>query len=480
MNSQPIETVDPITSGASSAASATEPKVDIAQSQVVMVLQALLSTVEGNAVSLEPFTAEDIQVPELRRFLDHISENRAVIRSVLQVISHNILNSVARMATTSESIENVRRKTFELADYASTIASAGEELSATIRSISGNVENTVAATAEARNLASEGHSVITKTGTQIDGLAEILQETHAALARLLRVADHADKIIRVVHDISSKTDLLALNASIEAARAGAAGKGFAVVAHEVGRLSEKTSASIAEIEAIIADIKKNVEDVSVGVNDGVSHAQASVRDVAEASQTIQRVVTHMEQVDNEVGNISSAIREQSVAVSDITENIMTISRGSTDVTNSVDEIADQIDSVTQLSNETRNELANFTLGKRALLNQCKIDHLFWMHRLRRMLENKSQISQDEFVDHTKCRLGKWYYQLDSAELSDESRESFGRLEEPHAGLHRAAASVIRLFNSGRTKEAFDAYEECVPLSKRIVEILEHLANAQVG
>lgn len=86
----------------------------------------------------------------------------------------------------------------------------------------------------------------------------------------------------MVNDISSKTDLLALNASIEAARAGAAGKGFAVVAHEVGRLSEKTQSSINEIETILKNIQKDVDTVSKDLHVGTVSSEEAVVKVGEA------------------------------------------------------------------------------------------------------------------------------------------------------------------------------------------------------
>lgn len=89
-----------------------------------------------------------------------------------------------------------------------------------------------------------------------------LVEVGGSLKRLIEITDNATSILKIISDISSKTDLLALNASIEAARAGTYGKGFAIVAHEVSRLSEKTQASISEIEAIIMKMKSEVENLN--------------------------------------------------------------------------------------------------------------------------------------------------------------------------------------------------------------------------
>lgn len=420
-------------------------------------------------VPLKMFTCKRV-----RYIINYMFKNAGQVDETLGLVSSNIIATVTSLADSSKSLDAIQSKTRQLADYSSTIASAGEELSATINSITKNVQNTVNASAEAKDLAKTGMTAVDSTKNRIEELSHTFGHANEALETLLGAAEEADKIIRVVNDISSKTDLLSLNASIEAARAGEAGKGFAVVAHEVSRLSEKTQTSISDIENIIENIKKEIARVSEKVEEGNESTTKAVKEITDANNTIENIVNKIEFVDNEVSNIGSAIKEQGQAVTDIAQNVSTISDGSRDVNQEIEKISDTLDSATKRSNATRNELGKMPISASELIKHSKVDHLFWIHRLRRMIEGKEQIKPEEFTDHKACRLGKWYYAVDISVQSAGFRSTYTDLESPHERLHSIAANVIREYNNGNKKEALRYYKECLPISNEIVSRLDLL------
>jgi len=441
------------------------------QREVKSLLSLLTDVDENISISKIEGSFDD---ENLDSIVSEINDNRSKIYKSLQEVASNIITTVKSMTESSKTLDIIYSETTQLADYSSTIASAGEELSATINTISQNIENTKGASEQAKNLARTGDIVITETVEKISNVGSVLSSTNTSLSRLKETAEQANTIVRVVNDISSKTDLLALNASIEAARAGAAGKGFAVVAHEVGRLSEKTQASINEIETILKNIQKDVDAVSEDLQIGTTTSEEALEKVGEAKDTIGNIVKQIDFVDNEVSNIGSAINEQGEAVTDIANNVSTISDGSKEVNDQVNQLSEIVNGVTQGSNSTRNLLGGLKLGGKSLLLQSQVDHLFWIHRLRRMLEGHEAIQQEEFVDHTKCRLGKWYLSIDKDGHSNAFKDLYTRLDGPHAKLHSIAATVIRLYNSGDTEEAFKKYEECLPISVDIVSLLDSM------
>lgn len=441
--------------------------------QVELLKETLLENSEKLSLDTVDLAFQD---EALKVITDHINSNRTGIFESLESVTQNVIATVKSMTKSSKTLDEIHSESSQLADYSSTIASAGEELSATINSISLNIQNTVTASGEAKVLAQNGDAEIVNTLEKITKVSDVLTHTTKSLSRLKETAEQANTIVRVVNDISAKTDLLALNASIEAARAGAAGKGFAVVAHEVGRLSEKTQASISEIESILKNIQRDVDAVSNDLNVGTESANEALTKVNDAKKTINHIVTKIEYVDNEVSNIGAAVKEQGEAVTDIASNVSTISNGSKEVNHKVVRLADILDGVTKGSNGTRTLLGSFNLGRKSLLLQSQVDHLFWMHRLRRMIEGKEVIHQDEFVDHTKCRLGKWYIAIKDEARNKAFEALYQRLDAPHAKLHKIAANVIRLFNSDDQDEAFKKYEECLPISDDIVDLLESMMD----
>ncbi len=406
-----------------------------------------------------------------------VGEQRGKLLGTARTVTSNIISTVLSLTESARSLGQTQRESSQLADYSSTIASAGEELSATINSIGHNLQATVAASNQAKSHVDTGTAVIGQMVTRIHEVNHILTESNLALTRLLATAEQADTIIRVVNDISAKTDLLALNASIEAARAGAAGKGFAVVAHEVGRLSEKTQASIAEIETIIKNIKKDIHEVSTSVSHGTVSATAALGEVARAKETIDHIVEGIHHVDNEVSNIGAAVKEQGVAVNDIANNIATISKGSAQIREHLGDVLTGIDSALRGANSTRGELGAFSLGDRTVIEQSKVDHLFWVHRLTRALSGREAIDPDEMTSHTQCRLGRWYYQVDASAFGASFNESFRELETPHAQLHAAASAMLRQVRNGQMKEAVRNFEDCVVHSKAVVAALDRMTSA---
>jgi len=127
-------------------------------------------------------------------------------------------------------------------------------------------------------------------------------------------------------------------------------------------------------------------------------------------------------------------------------------------------------------NVTRNLTGQYELGVSSTMLQSQVDHLFWMHRLRRMLDGKEIIQAEEFVDHTKCRLGKWYTSVQPENFSVNFKDKFVKLDNPHARLHTVASNVIKLYNAGKREEAFALYEECLPFSKEVVSLLDQMFN----
>ena len=443
--------------------------------EVDQLAEKLLQSSEDNLKTVNIPTQDE----SLKIIIEHINKSRVEVLASLQDLTATVIKTVKSMTESSRTLDSIHSETGQLADYSSTIASAGEELSATISTISQNVQNTKKASELAKNLAVSGDSVVTVTVDKIKNVSQVISNANESLARLKETAEQANTIVRVVNDISSKTDLLALNASIEAARAGAAGKGFAVVAHEVGRLSEKTQASINEIETILKNIQKSVDVVSKDLQIGTSTSEEALNKVGEAKQNIDSIVQQIEHVNNEVSNIGSAIKEQGQAVIDIANNVSTISKGSNEVNSKINQLSEVVDSVTKGSNTARNLLGVFKLGAKSLLLQSQVDHLFWMHRLRRMLEGKENIQPEEFTDHTKCRLGKWYFSLEVNQYNSNFIDLYEKLNAPHEKLHSLAAQVIRLNNGGDNEKAFEKYEECLPLSLEIVKTLESMM-AEIG
>lgn len=227
-------------------------------------------------------------------------------------------------------IFDMNGKVFKIVKYANDITAnkkrellinhAVKELNKAIGGISTVYNSTKQASNEAKQFAQKGEIVVNDTLGQIADVKSILGVATNSLDSLKETAFEANNIIKVVNEISYKTELLALNASIEAARAGSAGKGFAVVAEEVGRLSEKTQAAIAQVEEILTRIQKDVETVASGLMKGNLKSETAVAKVNEAKEVISNMLGKIETVDVEFGGIAHSIQQQSSMVEELSGN----------------------------------------------------------------------------------------------------------------------------------------------------------------
>jgi methyl-accepting chemotaxis protein len=157
-------------------------------------------------------------------------------------------------------------------------------------------------------------------------IAELVKGSAVRIEELGRQSDKITSIVSTIKDIADQTNLLALNAAIEAARAGEQGRGFAVVADEVRKLAERTSQSTVEIAAMVGQIQSGTREAIVQMENGVQQANASVLLANEAGTAIEDIRIGAEQVRSVVDSISSAIREQNMATTEIAKAVEQIAQ----------------------------------------------------------------------------------------------------------------------------------------------------------
>lgn len=230
--------------------------------------------------------------------------------------SDMMVNSSRKVATASH----------QQSESASAMAAAIEELTVSITHVGDRAAEANELSQVSGRLAHEGGAVIAQTVTDINAIAETVSNTSE---RLKAVADQSDKIsmvVGVIREVADQTNLLALNAAIEAARAGEQGRGFAVVADEVRKLAERTATSTKEIAAMTDAIRTGAQEAVASMNDAVVSVRVGVERAGNASRAIEQIrETSVSAVDM-VGEITSAIREQSAASTNIAMQVERIAQ----------------------------------------------------------------------------------------------------------------------------------------------------------
>ena len=205
------------------------------------------------------------------------------------------------------------------------VATAIEELSASAREISSNAANASALATDANNEVSKGHSTLSSNISSIKTLATNMQKAELEIENLEQHTTSIGQVLEVIKGVSEQTNLLALNAAIEAARAGEAGRGFAVVADEVRQLARRTQESTQEIEVTIAQLQQGAASVVEAMKSSLTDTNASVEQASHAGEQMTRVSEVIASIDGVNHSVAQATTEQNDVTQSIDQDIHHIS-----------------------------------------------------------------------------------------------------------------------------------------------------------
>ena len=236
------------------------------------------------------------------------------------------VGSVVSSASTelSAQIEQSDRGAAESAQRLSEAATAMNEMNATVQEVAKNAGSASAASAETRKKAEAGAQVVEKAVRSIDQVHQMSLELKDDMTQLNEHAQDITRIMGVISDIADQTNLLALNAAIEAARAGEAGRGFAVVADEVRKLAEKTMASTNDVGNAIKAIQESTAKSMTGVDNAVERIGEATGLASQSGQALQEIVATVEATGDQVNAIATASEEQSAASEEINQSIVQV------------------------------------------------------------------------------------------------------------------------------------------------------------
>jgi methyl-accepting chemotaxis protein len=294
----------------------------------------------------------------IKNSINQVAES---LEKALQNVSEAVSATASASSQISSSTEEMAAGAQEQTSQAGEVASAVEEMAKTILENSRNAGTAAETAKQARQSAEQGGKVVGETVEGMKRIADVVNKSAVTVKELGKSSDQIGEIISVIDDIADQTNLLALNAAIEAARAGEQGRGFAVVADEVRKLAERTTKATKEIAGMIKKIQTDTSGAVESMQQGTKEVQVGIELADKAGRSLQEIVQISQKLTDMVTQIAAASEQQSSASEQISKNVEGISKVTSETAQGTQQIARAAEDLNRLTENLQQQVGAFRI-----------------------------------------------------------------------------------------------------------------------
>ncbi|ATC59700.1 methyl-accepting chemotaxis protein [Vibrio anguillarum] len=328
--------------------------------QVSKLLSVMQMISNSNNISLRVELTGRNELVSIATYFNTLLDKFETLIAGSQTKSHQLSNSTSSM---HNELEDVIEQFHVQADHTTTMATAVQEMVSTISEISESTSVAVEGVHKAAHNAQQGRLVVESTVKNVDELSRTLEKSQISIASLNKHVEQIGGAVNIIQGIAEQTNLLALNAAIEAARAGEQGRGFAVVADEVRALASRTHQSTEEITNVVSAIQSQMSTVVTDIAQCNTQGHATLTASGELDNSLRQILSDMEMIQSNSERIASAIEEQGIVMNQVSESITELNSISDNNMHSAKQCLIEVDIVSKQANDMDNAVAEFQTQK---------------------------------------------------------------------------------------------------------------------
>ncbi|MBF0463965.1 MAG: HAMP domain-containing protein [Nitrospirae bacterium] len=327
----------------------------------LLYLKETTESAAGGDLTKDALVVSDDEIGELANSFN------TMLGSLRNIIS-KIFSGVSLLAEVSEELNSTMTTILQMIDEQTNktgqISTSSTQMSQTVVDIARNASDMAASAANTLKVANDGSSIVEKTGKEVKEISKTVLSLFDVINSLGERSKQIGEIISVIKDIADQTNLLALNAAIEAARAGEQGRGFAVVADEVRKLAERTGKSTTEISGMINSIQEETTKAIKSVQDGTKSVETGVKLAEQAKMSLDKIVETAGNLHSMVQHIATSTEEMSTVSGTISEDISAVAVISDETSGHSHKILESVNKLQTLSADLQRTAGQFDVGEK--------------------------------------------------------------------------------------------------------------------
>lgn len=292
---------------------------------------------------------------------DSVNYTIDALRNLVTQINSTTLQVASAAQETQATALHLTDASDHQAQQISDVSSAITQMAASIELVSDNAGQSSEVARQSVSLAVQGNSAVKKAIHGMDTIREQIQETSKRMKRLGESSQQIGEIVELINDIAEQTNILSLNAAIQAAMAGEAGRGFAVVADEIQRLAERSSSATRQIDALVRTIQSDTSEAISSMEQSTAEVVSGARLSQDAGASLEQIEAVSQQLAELINNISSNAKQQATAAISTSESMSVIQEITMQTSTGTNESAAAIGRLLELTNELRKSVSGFKL-----------------------------------------------------------------------------------------------------------------------